>query len=783
MASDFKKQPAAVSADSRESISMGQVPPDGAVVEASPSLAAKERVRIMSDGVLNNVSLIASGVIGIALVPIMLKGLGSDSYGIWIAALSVLGTASLFDFGLGMCTTREVARSCESNAEDETKRFIQSAGNLFLVIGLIGGMVIAAFGLPLSNGLHLSAQNRPIAIAVFVLAGISFLADRLLAFATAVLRGLRRFDFINLIATSGAILRAAGIVILIRSGSGAVVIMLWQAAALATSALASLWLVYRLQDGLRFRLFYLEWNLVRSRIAFSLASQLVTIFEVLIWDIAPIVVGLVLGAKWIVPYYVAQQFPTSVGPIIWATADALLPSASQSGNETDFTRTREILQLGTRWVVVIALPLCLGLWVVGPKLLQAWLGTVPAGSVLILRLVTLAVFMEGFSAASIQVLWGQAKIRALVILPVCLLIVSLGLTLLLLPRLGVVGAAWGLVVPMIVASLIYIRIGASTCGISLWSLIRDALATLMLPAFVLFAVCFGVDILTGTGWIPVIAASVAAGSAYLICFILLGAREEELMAVHNAMETVRAFVRRAYWNVRHLLARVRILRSTYYLLLSLREAMLDSPERGKAELNHEFESREDPWDYAAVPFQVERILREVSILDSVRPSSRFQNALEIGCAEGLFTEKLAPICNTLLAVDISGVALHRTQTRLAGQDHVQFALLDLRIDPIPDSYDLIVIIHALEYIRNPIDVRRIRTKLVNSLRPGGYLFIGTMEVAEIYENAWWGRFMLRSGQQINRFFAAHPALKTVRTDKLHLGEHYVAYDILLQKQT
>jgi len=517
--------------------------------------------------------------------------------------------------------------------------------------------------------------------------------------------------------------------------------------------------------------------------AFSLASQLVTIFEVLIWDIAPIVVGLVLGAKWIVPYYVAQQFPTSVGPLIWATAEALFPAASQFEGASEPPRTREILQLGTRWVVVIALPLCLGLWVVGPKLLQAWLGTVPPGSVLILRLVTLAVFMEGFSAASIQVLWAQAKIRALVVVPVCLLIVSLGLTLLLLPRLGVVGAAWGLVVPMVVASLIYLQIGASNCGISFWSLIRDTLATLMLPAVVLFAVCFGVDSLTGNGWIPVIAASVAAGSAYLLCFMWMGAREEEWMAVRNAMETTRALVRRAYWSVRHSLARSRFLRSIYYLLLSLREAMLDSSERGKAELNQEFETREDPWDYATAPFQVDRILREVAILDSVRPPGLFQDALEIGCAEGLFTEKLAPICKTLLAVDISGVALHRTKQRLAGQDHVQFALLDLRIDPIPASYDLIVIIHALEYIRNPLHVRRIRTKLANSLRPGGYLFIGTMEVAEIYESAWWARFMLRSGQQINRFFAAHPALKTVRTDKLHLGKDYIAYDILLQKKS
>ena len=54
---------------------------------------------------------------------------------------------------------------------------------------------------------------------------------------------------------------------------------------------------------------------------------------------------------------------------------------------------------------------------------------------------------------------------------------------------------------------------------------------------------------------------------------------------------------------------------------------------------------------------------------------------------------------------------------------------------------------------------RIRAKLVASLRPGGYLLIGAMKVARIYEEAWWARFLLRSGTHINRFFAAHPATK------------------------
>jgi SAM-dependent methyltransferase len=236
-----------------------------------------------------------------------------------------------------------------------------------------------------------------------------------------------------------------------------------------------------------------------------------------------------------------------------------------------------------------------------------------------------------------------------------------------------------------------------------------------------------------------------------------------------------------YRQLRHLLARVGFLRSAYYLLLAVDEACRDSPARARVELEREFEPRRDPWNYETVSCQRDRIRGELGMLDAVRATPRFANALEVGCAEGLFTESLAPRCDSLLALDISPTALARARLRLAGKENVRLAEWDLRTGSLVDTYDLIVIVHALEYIRNPIMVRKARTKLVNSLRPGGYLLVGAMKVAEIYENAWWGRYFLRSGRRINNFFARHPKLEVIRAAEFFLGNDYVAYDVLLRK--
>jgi O-antigen/teichoic acid export membrane protein/2-polyprenyl-3-methyl-5-hydroxy-6-metoxy-1,4-benzoquinol methylase len=744
-------------------------------------LDVDERVRLMFDGVFNSSSILVSGLIGFFLVPIMLRGLGVESYGIWIAALSLVGIIGLFDFGLGLTVIREVAASLNQASRSETAKFVKAARNAFFLVGVFGAVLIATLGLPLSHGLRLSAASQRMAPAVFVLAGVALLADRLLASTTSVLSGLRRFDLRNSLAIFAALGRAIGLIVLLKLGTSLLGLMIWQVAATGASVWAGQAMIGRLAPEFRTSLGWLDWKLVRAHLPFGLANQIATFAEVILWQMVPVIVGLVLGSGWIAVFYIAQKFPTSIAPFIWATASALFPAVSQHQNEQGIAHTREILEVGTRWTMVLALPLSLALLITAPELLQAWVGEVRPGPVLVLRLITVAVFMEGMGAASYQMLWGRGEIRNLVIVSSCLAVSSLGLSLILLHRMGISGAGWGLLVPMLLASVAYIMIASRICQVSVGHLVHMTFDGLFLPV-IAFLVIGGVIIhWSAPGWIGVIASSVGGGCGYLAGFCLVGARVEEEAFVQKMLTAPLTMGRTAYRSLRHLLARVGFLRSGYFLILAIQEALLDSPARGQAELNHEFEPREDPWDYATVSYQRDRIRSEVEMLDAVHGAAPFGNALEVGCAEGLFTEVLVPRCESLLAADISPVALSRARRRLQEHQNVHFAQWDLRVDPVPDTYDLIVIIHALEYIRNPLYVRRARTKLVNSLRPGGYLLVGTMKVAEIYENAWWGRYFLRSGKKINNFFARHPALKLVRTAEFYLGKDYVAYDVLLQK--
>lgn len=229
---------------------------------------------------------------------------------------------------------------------------------------------------------------------------------------------------------------------------------------------------------------------------------------------------------------------------------------------------------------------------------------------------------------------------------------------------------------------------------------------------------------------------------------------------------------------RRMLTKVPGLQSTWRLGRAIKEVWLDSSEHSQVVLQREF-SRPDPWRYATDEFEKMRHSGELAMLDRKRGSGSFPQGLELGCAEGIFTENLASRCDSLIAADFNHVAMERARERCQRYNHIQFATLDLRTEPLPGVFDLICAIHVLDHVQSPFPLWKIREKIVNAIRPGGYLLLGSVSFNPA-EKPWWGKFLPRGGAQINVFFARHPRL-TVVDSAIHPLTECDSLDILLRK--
>jgi predicted TPR repeat methyltransferase len=101
----------------------------------------------------------------------------------------------------------------------------------------------------------------------------------------------------------------------------------------------------------------------------------------------------------------------------------------------------------------------------------------------------------------------------------------------------------------------------------------------------------------------------------------------------------------------------------------------------------------DPWSFGTSPYERRKYERTLGVL----AQRRYQRALEVGCSIGVFTEKLAPLCDKLLAVDVSERALASAKERLADLPHVRVELRTLPEETPEGPFDLIVASEVLYY--------------------------------------------------------------------------------------
>jgi peptidoglycan/xylan/chitin deacetylase (PgdA/CDA1 family) len=140
----------------------------------------------------------------------------------------------------------------------------------------------------------------------------------------------------------------------------------------------------------------------------------------------------------------------------------------------------------------------------------------------------------------------------------------------------------------------------------------------------------------------------------------------------------------------------------------------DASERVR-EFEDLFATRVDPWDYTS-PYEERKYEDTLALL----PQSA-ATGLELGCAEGFFTPRIASRTAQLTVVDISTTALERARERCAELTNIAYQQLDVFADPLPYSVDLIVCSEILYYLPDRGALRPVLRKIVDALRPGGSL--------------------------------------------------------------
>lgn len=114
----------------------------------------------------------------------------------------------------------------------------------------------------------------------------------------------------------------------------------------------------------------------------------------------------------------------------------------------------------------------------------------------------------------------------------------------------------------------------------------------------------------------------------------------------------------------------------------------------------------------------------IKLSDLITPSSRI---LELGIGSGLIAERIAPLCEQYVGVDISSETLERTKMRLEkeGLNNISYVQEDIRNikTVIGFSPDIVIINSVMQYLNNEREYENIIRDLTDKIKPG-FIFVG-----------------------------------------------------------
>ncbi len=132
-----------------------------------------------------------------------------------------------------------------------------------------------------------------------------------------------------------------------------------------------------------------------------------------------------------------------------------------------------------------------------------------------------------------------------------------------------------------------------------------------------------------------------------------------------------------------------------------------------------FASDDDPWNLASSQYEAAKFAHTHDLL----ADRRYRHAFEVGCAHGVLTGYLAPLCDSLLAIDISGKALARAQDRMGDRPGVTLAQMAFPKDaPEARSFDLVVL-SEVAYYWDIVDLDRAGEWLRDNVIPTGRIIL------------------------------------------------------------
>lgn len=393
-------------------------------------------------------------LVSVIIVPLTLRYLGAESYGLWVTISSTVTMFFLLDLGIASTLTNLISESYATDNKSQAAIYFATALwgiiGVAIALGLLGWVIwphvdwTELFHLQETGLTREASEAVAAAFFVFLLALPSNLATR-------VLGGYQELHAANLFSTGGSVLSLLAVVAVIHfNGSLPILVAAYAGSAMLANAACLIWICFFHKPWLK------PWpSRANPQVIGKIFHTGIQFFAIqmaglIVFNSDNLIIAHYLSPAQVTPYSVTWRFvgyltalQSLVLPSLWPAFAEAWSTGNMNWIRTTYSRLR--------WVTIAALSIGSIVFVtIGRQIIQIWAGPSAVPSPWLLRLMCLWMIILAITANQACLMGATNRVKKQAISSCVAAVLNLTLSILWIRTLGVIGVLLATIVSYVV---------------------------------------------------------------------------------------------------------------------------------------------------------------------------------------------------------------------------------------------------------------------------------------------------------------------------------------------
>ena len=324
---------------------------------------------------ISGVAFFAISVVGLMLVPVLIRHYGIAGFGYISLARLFLPTAALgmFDFGFGESATQAVARARTDTDWSRCGRILRLVAALAASTGIVIGLALVGVSPWLGEWLAVVQQSTAFMHLIWTTAALMPLLFMSLAFE-GVIKGFERYVALRSLEVFTSLFYASLVLAAIGLSFDVAVVCYALLAAQTLRAVAAAALAVKWLRSERVRLHQAQPEDLQQFKSMTRAMAANKVLGTTQTQLAPVLIGFFFGPAGLGTYDVLSRLPRAAKAVLGLLSSTVLPLASKLDSAADATGLRRLGHAGVLLIGLISLPPLAATMAFSEPLLLLWVG-------------------------------------------------------------------------------------------------------------------------------------------------------------------------------------------------------------------------------------------------------------------------------------------------------------------------------------------------------------------------------------------------------------------------